>query len=139
MSLHPTLLRESFQAVLHKADQLTACFYDTLFLRHPELRPLFAGVRMDAQRKMLVRSLALILRVWEDPAGLSLYLEELGRVHVAYGAEDGHYDAFGECLLHALAETAGPLWNEDMARAWADAYEAIAGLMRSGAAAGAAA
>ena len=59
MSLKVELLRKSFAAISHKADRLSETFYDHLFTRHPEVRPLFEYVRMDEQRKKLIRSLAV--------------------------------------------------------------------------------
>jgi hemoglobin-like flavoprotein len=41
----------------------------------------------------------------------------------------------GECLLAAMAEIAGPLWNDELAAAWAETYGAVSALMQQGAAA----
>jgi hemoglobin-like flavoprotein len=49
------------------------------------------------------------------------------------------YDWVGECLLATLAELAGEAWTPAVAAAWTDAYGAISGLMKAGAAHAAAA
>lgn len=133
MALDPQVLRDSFKAISHKADELSATFYDVLFTRYPAVRPLFDETRMDEQRKKLIRSIALVLRNLEAPERLEPYLQGLGRMHVAYGAEPEHYPAVGECLLVALAETAGPAWTDELNAAWGEAYGAISGLMLQGA------
>ena len=45
--------------------------------------------------------------------------------------------AVGLCLLDAMAETAGPLWTDDLTREWSATYGAVATLMKDGAAKGA--
>lgn len=127
------LLRESFRAISHKGDELMAHFYDILFTRYPQVRPLFGEARMQEQRVKLLRSLALIVRHVDQPQYLAPYLQGLGRMHVAYGAEEGHYAAVGECLLEAMAKTAGPLWSPELQDAWAQAYGVVAEVMKSGA------
>ena len=132
-SLNVQLLQDSLKAVSHKGEDLVAHFYDTLFSRYPAVRPLFDGVRMPEQKQKLLRSLVLVVRNLEKPEVLVPYLQGLGRMHVAYGAQDAHYDAVGECLLESLEKVAGPLWSDELKTAWADAYGAIAALMKQGA------
>ena len=131
--LNVKLLQDSLKAISHKGDELVATFYDTLFLKYPVVRSLFDNARMPEQKNKLLRSIVLTVRNLEKPEVLVPYLEGLGRMHVAYGAEAAHYDAVGECLLEALEKTAGPLWNDELKTAWGDAYGAIAGLMKKGA------
>ena len=133
MALDADLLRSSLKAISHKADQLAATFYDRLFSRYPEVRPLFEQTRMDEQRKKLIRSIVLIVRHVDNETFLVPYLEGLGRMHVAYGAQDAHYDAVGSCLLQALAETAGEQWSDELQAAWGDAYGVVAGVMKGAA------
>jgi len=136
MSLNVQLLRDSFTAFTPNADVLSHSFYRILFERYPALEPLFINVDIEDQQKKLFRSLSVIVRNLEDPGYLRSYLCGLGMMHVAYGARESHYEAVGECLLAALAQVAGPLWNDELHSAWADAYDVIAGLMKAGAAEG---
>ena len=126
-------LRCSFRRLAPRADSLAQCFYDMLFSRHPEVLPLFEGVRFDEQRKKLVRALALVVRHLEQPDFLRAYLQGLGAIHLAYGVAPEHYHAVGECLLAALAETAGSSWSAAEAAAWQGAFELISEAMLSGA------
>ena len=132
-ALNVKLLRDSLKAISHKGDELVATFYDILFSRYPVVRPLFDNVRMPEQKAKFLRSIVLVVRNLEKPEIMVPYLQGLCRMHVAYGAQAAHYDAFGECLL----EAAGPdrrsaLWSDDLAVAWDDAYGAIADLMKQG-------
>jgi hemoglobin-like flavoprotein len=126
-------LRESFRRIVPRADALAQTFYDTLFERYPGVLPLFEGVRFDEQRKKLVRALALIVRHLEQPDFLRAYLQGLGAIHLAYGVRPEHYPAVGDCLLRALAETAGKGWSEAEEAAWRGAFGLIADTMLNGA------
>lgn len=132
MALEVELLRDSFKLLTPKAEQLATTFYELLFQRYPDVQPLFAGVRFDEQKKKLVRALALIVKNLEKPEYLRAYLGGLGQMHVAYGATPAFYPAVGECLLAALETTAGSRWNEELTKAWAEAYGAVVDLMLAG-------
>ena len=127
-------LRYSFRRLQPRADALAECFYETLFKRYPEVMPLFEGVRIDEQRKKLLRALALVVRHLEQPDFLRAYLQGLGAIHLAYGVTAEHYPAVGECLLAALAQTAGSSWNEAEESAWKGAIALISEAMLVGAA-----
>ena len=101
-----------------KTNMAEQTFYDTLFQRYPQVRPLFAKTNMAEQQKKLGQALALVVANLERPDVLTTALHEMGARHVGYGTEPPHYDAVGECLLHALAVTAGPLRNDELAQAW---------------------
>ena len=132
MALNIELIQSSFLAVMPKSEQLSSYFYKILFERYPIVKPLFDDVDLDVQQKKLVRSIGLIVRNLENPGYLIPYLHGLGIMHVAYGAEDAHYPAVGECLVDAIAEVAGPLWNDELQVVWQEAYAAIETLMREG-------
>jgi hemoglobin-like flavoprotein len=133
MSVDIQLLRDSFRKFVPRADALAQTFYDTLFDRYPEVLPLFDGVRFDEQRSKLVRALALVVRHLEQPDFLRAYLQGLGAIHLAYGVAPAHYHAVRECLLSALAQTAGKRWSADEEAAWRHALELIADAMLAGA------
>ncbi len=127
------LLRESFKAVSPKADELVANFYELLFTRYPQVKPLFDTSRIGEQKNKLLRALSLIVTHVDRPEYLAPYLQGLGRMHVAYGTMDQHYPAVGECLLAALEKTSGPAWSAELNQAWAAAYGVVAKLMMDGA------
>ncbi len=127
------LLRDSFDAIKPRADQLARTFYRTLFENYPEVEPLFAHVDMTAQRKKLIQAISVVVANADKPERLEEVATDLGARHVAYGAEPAHYDAVGESLLSALASVAGPLWSKQLAKAWGDAYRTVADFAIAGA------
>ena len=131
MSLNVSLLRESFALVIERQPRLTTRFYEILFDRHPEVRPLFGRTSGDAQAKMLQEALVAVMDHLEDASWLEQTLGALGRKHIDYGVTDEMYDWVGSSLLAALAEAAGDHWNDELAEAWAEAYGAVAGLMKA--------
>ena len=134
MGLNVDVIRESFALVAPRADELTEKFYATLFMRYPEVVPLFEGVDMSMQRMMLKQALAFVVNNIERPDVLAEKLEELGARHVGYGTKAEHYPLVGECLLEALDNVAGESWSGKTAVAWAEAYALVSQMMLAGAA-----
>ena len=133
MSLDVILLRQSFGLVAERMPDLTTRFYEILFERYPQTQRMFPEERRGRQRNMLKVALVAVLEHLEDSAWLVKTLEALGAGHVRYGVTDEMYDWVGESLLITLAEAAGDDWTPDVARAWTEAYLAIAGIMQGGA------
>lgn len=135
--MNVTLLRTSFEALRPQAPALVDRFYAILFERYPQVRPMFARTDLPKQKLMLTQALALLVANLDKADVLKSYLGNLGAKHAGYGTQDHHYDAVGECLLAAMAEIAGPLWTDDLAREWAETYGAVASMMKQGATVGA--
>lgn len=132
MTLDVTTLRESFELVVERSPQLTRRFYEILFERYPQVRPMF-GRSTAKQEEMLTRALVAVLDRIEDGAWLTDTLEALGAKHVDYGVTDEMYAWVGDALLATLAEAAGEAWTPRVQVAWTAAYGAIADLMMAGA------
>lgn len=127
-------LRNSFQLVVEREPLVLERFYEVLFERHPQARPLFGRNSRKAQAQMLTQALVSVLDKIEDAEWLTETLGAMGAKHVGYGVTDGMYDWVGDALLVTLAEVAGDAWTAEVAADWAEAYGAIASLMKQGAA-----
>ncbi len=123
------LIESSFQALAPQGEVIVARFYERLFERHPEVRPLFEGTDMRAQQRKLLAALRLVVESLRRPEELARVLRELGRRHQGYGVRPEHYPLVAETLLEVLAEFAGPAWTEPVADAWRAALERIAETM----------
>ena len=134
MGLDITTLRTSFELVLDREPNLTHRFYDVLFLRHPEARPLFGGGARDRQEKMLTEALVAVMDHLDDAPWLTQHLHALGAKHRDYGVTVAMYEWVGSALLETLAAVAGDDWTPRHAAAWSEAYGVIARLMQDGAA-----
>ncbi|AKF03610.1 globin domain-containing protein [Sandaracinus amylolyticus] len=133
MSLDVPLLRSSFELVLEREPALTARFYEILFERYPQARPLFARNARKQQEEMLARALAAVVDRLEDAPWLVETLGAMGAKHVDYGVTEEMYGWVGDALLRTLAEVAGDAWTPELEAAWAAAYGAIRDLMLAGA------
>lgn len=133
MGLNVTALRESFDLVIEREPELTKRFYEILFERYPQVKPLFDETKQAEQQKMLAGALVAVLDHLEDPPWLEQHLAGLGARHVVYGVTPRMYDFVGECLVATLMEVAGDDWLPAYGTAWAEAYSAIRNLMLAGA------
>nr|WP_176985660.1 MULTISPECIES: globin domain-containing protein [unclassified Streptomyces] len=126
-------IRRTMAEIGPVADKVTSYFYALLFVRHPELRPLFPAA-MDIQRDRLLKSLLIAAEHLDNTAVLVDYLKNLGRGHRKYGTHAAHYPAVGECLIGALSQYAAD-WNRETEAAWVRAYTTISQVMIDAAAA----
>jgi hemoglobin-like flavoprotein len=133
MSLNVPLLRSSFDLVVERQPQLTRRFYEILFERYPQVRPLFHRNKPELQEKMLTDALVAVMDHLEDAPWLTATLKGVGTKHVGYGVTKEMYGWVGASLLATLAEVAKDDWSPALEAAWTDAYGAIAGLMQAGA------
>ena len=134
MALNVPVLRSTFDLVVERQPQLVHRFYELLFTRYPQVKPLFGRNSAAAQEKMLTDALGAVVDHLEDAPWLARTLGALGAKHEGYGVTAEMYDWVGSCLLSALGEAAGKDWTREAEIAWTDAYGAIAALMKAGAA-----
>jgi hemoglobin-like flavoprotein len=84
---------------------------------------------------MLLGALVLLRKSLRDLDAIVPKLRELGARHVTYGAEPEHYPVVGQVLIASMAEIADDAWRPEYERAWAAAFDVVAGAMLAGAAA----
>ena len=133
MNLDLEALETSFDLVAPRGDELMDVFYARLFEAAPGVRPLFAGTDLQRQKTMLLGTLVLLRKSLRNLDAIVPKLHELGARHVRYGAQPEHYPVVGEALIASMAEIAGDEWRSEYARAWAQAFELVAGAMIAGA------
>ncbi len=129
--LEAALLEETFTALLPQGEALVARFYEELFVRFPEMRPMFANTDPAQQQKKLLAALQRVVASLRRPAQLRKALLNLGEKHHTYGAKEEHYTAVAETLLNVMAEFAGDLWTDEVADAWHNALNTVAATMLS--------
>jgi hemoglobin-like flavoprotein len=125
------LLETSLALVDTPDDGLTVRFYDLLFERHPEVRPLFSD-DLGRQAKMLRSAIVSVVDHLDDPIWLTETLGELGARHASWGVVAPMYGAVTECMVAAMAEIGGDAWTPQMNDSWVEALDAVAGLMMLG-------
>ncbi|MDF1664626.1 MAG: globin domain-containing protein [Planctomycetota bacterium] len=133
MSLNTTLLQSSLELVLENEQNLTLRFYEILFAKYPQVKPLFGRKSQAEQAKMLQEALVSVVDRLEDGEWVSSTLEAMGHTHVDYEVTEEMYPMVGDCLIQALKELSGDAWTAETEQAWSDAYGAISGIMIAGA------
>jgi hemoglobin-like flavoprotein len=123
------LIRTSWSAVEPISDAAARHFYGRLFESDPAIKRLFAKTDMQAQRGILMQTLALLVSSLDDFERVVPVLEALGRVHAGYGVRQRHYDTVEAALLWALDRGLGVAFDDETADAWATAYSAVASVM----------
>ena len=131
--MNESLLRSSLEIAIEREGAITPRFYEILFARHPEARPMFSRNEPEKQQKMLQDALVAVLDHLDDAGWLDETLGGMGRIHVDYGVEPHMYEWVGEALIAALEEAVGDDWTPDHAAAWTAAYAAIRDRMLAGA------
>jgi methyl-accepting chemotaxis protein len=135
MALEVEILEESFDLVAPQGDELMVRFYDRLFEVAPAVKPLFANVDMDRQRKALLNMLVIIRESLRDLDDVVPDLQALGAKHLEWGAKPEHYPVVGEVLLGEMAALGGDAWKPEYTAAWQEAYGVVQDVMLAGAAA----
>ena len=135
MPLELDTLETSFDLVAPHGELLVDVFYARLFAVAPAVEPMFAGTDLRRQKSMLLATLVLLRKSLRNLDAIVPALRGLGARHVAYGARPEHYPLVGEVLIASMADVAGHGWRTEYERAWAAAFDVVAGVMLEGAAA----
>ena len=129
------LLKKSLALLEPQSERFMAHFFATLFVRNPELRPMFP-LTLGESRKWVFEALTRCAWSFDQPESLTRWLGELGRDHRKFGVTGHHYRLFGDALLTALQAFSAGSWSDQTQAAWERALAAITAAMTPGSAAG---
>ncbi len=133
MTIDVALLKQTFERAQKENGGLRHLglrFYERLFDKYPQVRPLF-HTPPEEQHKKLMASVGAIIASLTQPEQMMPYLHAMGIRHLAYKTESGHYPAVGENLVAVLGEhlSAEGEWTPEMQHVWEAAMEAVSGIM----------
>jgi hemoglobin-like flavoprotein len=123
------LIRASWAAVEPIADTAASLFYGRLFELDPALERLFRRTDMAAQRKVLMQTLAVVVKSLDRLDQIVPAVQALGRRHAGYGVREAHYDTVGAALLWTLEQGLGEAFTPQVREAWTAAYGTLASVM----------
>lgn len=129
LGLDVETLENSFNLLAPQAEAMVAKFYEELFSRYPDVKPLFVNTTSDKQQQKLLAALGLVIDNLNNVDVLAKALKELGQRHQKYGVEPAHYQAVAATLLDVMREFAGSAWTQQVHAAWAHALNVIAKVM----------
>jgi hemoglobin-like flavoprotein len=127
------LVKSTWISVVPISEQAAALFYGRLFELDPALKPLFKG-DMKEQGAKLMKTIGLAVSALDNLEPLIETLKDLGANHAVYGVKDQDYDTVAAALLWTLEKGLGSKFTDEVKNAWAAAYTALAGVMKTGAA-----
>ena len=126
--LNSRLLRKSLAQLEPESENVMAYFFATLFLRNPELRPIFP-LAMDGPRRRVFGALTRYVWSCDHPESLARWLSELARDHRKYGVAESHYRPFCDALLATAEAFSGHAWTPEVKAAWEGALSYISTIM----------
>jgi NAD(P)H-flavin reductase/hemoglobin-like flavoprotein len=126
--LNSRLLKKSLAQLEPESENFMAYFFATLFLRHPDMRPIFP-LAMDNPRRRVFGALTRYVWGSDHPESLARWLSELARDHRKYGVSQSHYRPFCEALLVAVEAFSGSAWTPELKASWEGALSYISTIM----------
>lgn len=123
------LIRLSWAAVEPIADDAATIFYARLFQLDPSLTHLFRHTDMPKQRKVLMQTLAVVVKSIDRLDQLVPAMQALGRRHTGYGVRAEHYSTVGAALIWTLDRGLGDAFTTEVREAWETAYGTLAAVM----------
>ncbi len=127
--LQVELLEQTFVALVPQGEALVKRFYEVLFERYPDVKPMFVNTTVAEQEQKLLAALQLVVDCLRKPEALTNALTHLGIKHHEYGVKPEHYTAVTETLLDVMADFAGKLWTDEVHTAWNEALKTVATTM----------
>jgi hemoglobin-like flavoprotein len=126
-------VRQSWALILPRRKAVCRDFYQRLFARYPELRPLFTG-EVNEQADLFVTMINTVISALEHPQRVRPLIETLGARHAGYGVGPDDYRKFEGVLLETLADALGDELDADGLAAWREVFERLSQTMQAGAA-----
>jgi hemoglobin-like flavoprotein len=111
-------------------------FYQRLFARYPELRPLFKN-EVGEQADLFVTMINTFVSALEHPQRVRPLIETLGARHAGYGVRAEDYGKFEEVLLETLGDALDGDIDAAGLAAWREVFDALSATMQRGARSGA--
>lgn len=122
------LVKDSWAEVVTNYDRAGAFFYQKLFEKAPDLKPLFQE-NSENQNKKLVFAITLIITKLNKLDNFKHEIKYLSKRHANYGVRPEYFGAFGEAFLAMLKEILEIKWTPEMRLAWNKIYDIIAKAM----------
>ncbi|MFC3532905.1 globin domain-containing protein [Vogesella facilis] len=125
------LVQRAWDQLSYDRDQFTHDIYDALFRLDPSLRPMFS-LPQERLVQNLGRTLNTVLTSLHDLDSIRFIIIGLGAQHYRYGVQPEHFAILKAAMTEVLQQHLGKQLTPELAEAWSQAYDLIAGLMQQG-------
>jgi nitric oxide dioxygenase len=128
------LVRDSFPEIAELSRPIALLFYGRLFEVAPEVQPMFKQ-DIAVQGRKLMEMLTVLVTNLDQFEELEPALRALGQRHAGYGVKPQHYATVASALIWSLGLALEGAFTRDLKAAWIEVIEAVATVMKNGAAA----
>jgi len=128
-----SLIESSFAKLKLYKLQFTEHFYNQLFEKNPELKPLFSQTSLKAQSKKLYAALVLLVENLRHPEEMEKVLLPLGKRHKEYGVLPSHYPIVRAALLESMRHFLKEEGTPEVIEAWEKTLGDVSSAMLTGA------
>ncbi|MEQ6290192.1 globin domain-containing protein [Vogesella sp. GCM10023246] len=125
------LVQRTWDQLFYDREQFTRDIYSALFRLDPALRPMF-NLPPERLVQNLSRTLNTILTSLHEPDSIRFILVRLGAQHLNYGVQPAHFATLKTALTEVLQQYLHAQLTPELAEAWSQAYDLIAGMMLEG-------
>lgn len=116
------LVQKCFMDLRPHLEPTSVEFYEKLFQRAPELRPLFRE-DLKGQGMRFMTALGTILTDLENPDAGKVDYGTLGHLHATLGIKPAYFKPMEEALIDTLRSKLGDEFTPELETAWRNAYE----------------
>lgn len=104
---------------------ITTRMYERMAEEYPEVKALFANTR-DGQAERLASAVLAYSQNIDNLDALQASIESIANKHVGVNVLPEHYPIVGQLLLAAMQDVLGDALNEEVLKAWEEAYSFLA-------------
>ncbi|WP_036486636.1 globin domain-containing protein [Myxosarcina sp. GI1] len=124
------IVKSTAPVIKQHGKKITTRMYEIMFDTHPEVKSQFdmAAQTNGTQHAKLATAVYSYATHIDDLESLKAMVDKIAHRHVATHVLPEQYPIVGECLLEAIKHVLGDAATEDVMTAWAEAYQALAGV-----------
>ena len=125
------IVKETAPIVGQHARDITEYFYEELFRRYPQVKPLFNQSHQGSgiQRQALANAVVAYALNIDQLENLSHAVKLIANKHASLGIKPEHYPLVGEVLLDAIKAVLKDVITDDILAAWGAAYNQLAKIL----------
>lgn len=125
------IVKSTAPVLAEHGESITKVFYKRLFLHHPELKNIFnmTHQKKGSQPKVLANAVFMYAQYIDQLDQLGGLVASITEKHVSLSIQPEMYPIVGENLLAAIGEVLGEAATPEIVNAWAEAYNALAGIL----------
>eukprot|EP00762_Andalucia_godoyi_P008514 ANDGO_05784.mRNA.1 Flavohemoprotein len=124
------IVKATAGVVAKHADDITRTFYRSMFENNPEVKAFFNPAHQVtlAQPRALADAVIAYASNIENLAPLASAVEVIAQKHCSFDIQPSHYDIVGANLMGAISKVLGSALTPEVAGAWKEAYDQLAGI-----------